>query len=228
MILPIGNTINMAAVVAGALLGMTLGERIPERIRGIIFQALGLCVMLIGLQMAILASEPLLLIGSMLVGGILGEAVRLEEHFARGGEAIKARLRSKNPAFTEGLVAASLLFCIGSLAILGPFEEVTSGSRALLYTKSTLDFCAALALGARYGSGVAVAGLTVFLYQGIFFVGAIWLKNILTPDVIRELNAVGGLLVLAIGINMLGMAAIRLSSLLPALLFAVLGGIFLL
>lgn len=228
MIFPIGNTVNAVAVIAGSLIGMTLGERIPERIRKIIFQALGLCVMLIGLQMALLTREPLLFIGSMLLGGLVGEACRLEERFERGGEVMKRKLRSKNPVFTEGLVSASLLFCVGSMAILGPFEEVTSGSRAILYTKSTLDFCAALALAARYGSGVAAAGGMVFIYQGIFFVGALWLKSVLTADVLRELNAVGGLLVLGIGINMLGLTAIRLSSLLPALLFALIGGAVLL
>ncbi|CAK7039639.1 MAG: putative membrane protein YdfK [Desulfovibrio sp.] len=228
MIFPVGNTVNMAAVVAGSLLGMMLGERIPERIRGIIFQALGLCTLIIGLQMALLAKEPLLFIGSLLIGGLIGEAARLEDRFTSGGEKLKGALKSRNPVFTEGLVAASLLFCIGSLAILGPFEEVTMGSRAILYTKSTLDFCASIALAAKYGSGVTCSGVVVFLYQGIFFVGAVWLKSILTEDILRELNAVGGVLVLGIGINMLGIANIRLSSLLPALVFALVGGVILL
>lgn len=228
MVLPIGNTVNLAAIVAGSFLGMMLGERIPERIRHIIFQALGLCTIIIGLQMALLTKTPLLFIGSLLIGGLIGEAVRLEDRFTSGGEKLKGALKSKNPAFTEGLVAASLLFCVGSLAILGPFEEVTMGSRAILYTKSTLDFCASIALGARYGSGVSCSGVVVFLYQGIFFVGALWLKSILTEDILRELNAVGGVLVFGIGINMLGMAAIRLSSLLPAIALALLGGLVLL
>lgn len=228
MVLPIGNTVNLAAIVAGSFLGMVLGERIPERFRHIIFQALGLCIIAIGLQMALLFREPLLFIGSLLLGGLLGEAVRLEERFTNGGETVKKTLQSGNPVFTEGLVAASLLFCIGSLAILGPFEEAAMNSRAILYTKSTLDFCASIALGARYGSGVACAGVVVFVYQGFFFVGALWLKNILTGDILRELNAVGGVLVMGIGFNMLGIANIRLSSLLPAIALALAGGLALL
>lgn len=228
MILPVGNAVNLAAIAAGSFLGMSLGERIPERIREIIFQALGLCTVVIGLQMALLAREPLLFIGSMLIGGLLGEAARLEDRFASGGGKLKALLRLRNPVFTEGLVSGSLLFCIGSLAILGPFEEATLGSRAILYTKSSLDFCAAVALGARYGSGVACSGVVVFFYQGIFFLGALWLRNVLTPDLLREVNAVGGVLVFAIGVNMLGMARIRLSSLLPSIALALAGGLVLL
>lgn len=228
MIFPIGNTVNMLAVVAGSLIGITLGERFPERLRAIIFQALGLCTVVIGLQMALLTREPLLFIGSMLIGALIGECACLDARFERGGETLKRKFRSKNPVFTEGLVSASLLFCIGSLAILGPFEEVTYGSRAILYTKSTLDFCASIALAARYGSGVTASAAVVFLYQGIFFVGALWLKDILTGDILREMNAVGGILVLGIGVNMLGMASIRLSNLLPALALAMAGGLVLL
>lgn len=207
---------------------MIMGQRIPENVRGIIFQGMGLCSILFGISMALPGREPLLLISSMLLGGIVGELLHLETRFVEAGDALKARLRLKNPVFTEGLITASLLFCVGSLAILGPIEEVLQGSRTILYTKSTLDFCAAMALGARYGSSVICSGVLVWCYQGIFTLFAGLLQDVLTEPLQRELNAVGGLLVMGIGINMLGLTTLRLGSLLPALLFAgVFGVLFL-
>ena len=132
MILPIGSGINMAAVIAGGLVGIVLGNFIPDRVRDMLFQALGLCILAMGVQMSMQSQKPLLLIGSLLLGGLVGELCRLDVCFANGGERVKQYLRSSNPQFTEGFVTASLIFCIGSLAILGPFQEVLEGERTLL------------------------------------------------------------------------------------------------
>ncbi|MDP3426584.1 MAG: DUF554 family protein, partial [Humidesulfovibrio sp.] len=123
MILPTGALVNAAAIILGSAVGMALHGRFPERFRRIVFQGLGLCVLLIGLQMAFTGKNPLILIFSILLGGLLGEALRLDLMFDLLGERAKQTLRSANPDFTEGLITASLIFCIGAMAIVGSFDE---------------------------------------------------------------------------------------------------------
>ena len=224
IVFPWGSAVNMAAIIVGSLIGMGLGDRLPERARSIVFQGLGLCIVVMGVQMAMESKAPLLLIGSVVLGGLFGELAALEEIFTRGGDALKRRLGSKNPVFTEGFVTTTVLFCIGSLAILGPFEEALAGRRTILYTKTILDFFASIAFASRFGAGVLCSGFSVFLYQGAFTLFASALQPILTPARLAELIAVGGILVMAISINMLRMAAIRTSNLLPALAFAAIFG----
>lgn len=217
MTLPIGTFINAGVIIVGGLIGMSLGNRLPERIRLIVFQGLGLCTLSIGMQMTFQTTNPLYMVGSILVGAILGEAVRLEDGLARAGEAVKRSLQSANARFTEGFVAATLLFCIGSMAILGPLQEGLEGDRTIVLTKSALDFFAAIALGAVYGSGVMFSALPVIVYQGSLTLFADVLRPWISDMLRSEITAVGGIMILGIGINLLEIKKIRLSNLLPAL-----------
>ena len=217
MALPLGSLINALVVVLGGLLGMLLGNRFPERVRLIVFQGLGICVMVIGFGMAFKTSNPMYMVGSVLLGALIGEGCRLEEGITRAGDGLKRALRSGNGRFTEGFVSATLLFCIGAMAILGPLEEGISGSMTTVLTKAMLDFFAAIALGSVYGSGVMCSALPLLIYQGsiTLFAGSVkpWLNELM----IAELTAVGGVLVIGIGINLLELKNIRLSNFLPAL-----------
>ena len=221
MVLPVGSAINAGAVVVGGCIGMLLGNRLPDRMRLIVFQALGLCTVAIGMQMSCKTSNPLYMVGSVLLGAIIGEALRLEEAITNSGNRLKRALRSDNAHFTEGFVTASLLFCIGSMAILGSLQEGIGGDRTIVLTKTTLDFFAAIALGAAYGSGVMLASLPILLYQGglTLFAGAIspWMSELMRA----ELEAAGGIMVLGIGVNLLEIKKIPLSNLLPALVVVV-------
>lgn len=222
MILPIGPLVNAVAVVLGSSVGMLLGGRLPDNVRTIVFQGLGLCTMVIGLQMAMKTANPLIMIFSILLGGIIGELLHLEARFMSAGDALKARMGSANPRFTEGLVNATVLFIIGSMAILGSFEEGLRGDRTIVFTKSILDMFASMALASALGVGVAVSAIPVFLYQGALTVFSSALQPYLGPAVMNELTATGGVLILGIGINLLEIKRIPLSNLLPALLVAVL------
>ena len=217
MVLPVGAAINAGAVVLGGCIGMLLGNRLPDRVRLIVFQALGLCTAAIGLQMSMKTSNPLYMVGSVLLGAIIGEVLRLEDAVTSGGDKIKRALRSGNARFTAGFVTASLLFCIGSMAILGSLQEGISGERTIVLTKTTLDFFAAIAFGAAYGSGVLFASLPVLLYQGTLtlFAGEVgpWMSDFMRT----ELEATGGILIVGIGVNLLEIKRIPLSNLLPAL-----------
>lgn len=222
MVLPFGSLINAAAIVCGALLGMLLGGRLNAGLQKIVFQGLGLCVAVIGLQMALLVENTLILIFSLLLGAIIGELCDLDGGLTRGGDRLKKLLRSGNSAFTDGFVGAAMLFCIGSLAILGPLDEGLTGDLSILLSKSVLDGFAAMAFAAAFGSGVAFAALPVLLYQGLITVCAGSLQSVLDEPMILSIKATGGVIIVGIALNMLELTRIKLTNLLPALPCAVL------
>lgn len=221
MILPIGPLINALAIAVGALAGMALGSRLPERVRTIVFQGLGLCILVTGMQMAFVTKSPVILIFSVLLGGVAGELLRLEERFMALGDRLKRLLKSGNPRFTEGLVNTTVLVCIGAMAIVGSFDEGLRGDRTVVFSKAVMDGFAALALASAYGLGVAFAAVPLLLYQGLLMIGAGFLKPWMSPALMNELTATGGVLILGIAFNLLNLTQIRLSNLLPSLLVVV-------
>lgn len=221
MTLPVGPLINALAVAAGALLGVAVGSRLPERVRTIVFQGLGLCTLVIGMQMAFVAKSFVILIFSVLLGGLTGEALRLEDRFLALGERLKKRLKSGNPRFTEGLVNTAVLVCIGAMAIVGSFDEGLRGDRTIVLSKSIMDCFIAVAMASVYGLGVAFAAVPLLLYQGLLVIGANLLKPWLGPALMNELTATGGVLIVGIGLNLLNLTSIKLSNLLPSLLVVV-------
>ena len=218
--IPLGSLVNGAAILCGGLLGLALHGRFPDRVRIIMFQALGLSILLIGLKMALTMNAPLLVVVSMLAGAVAGETVDIERRMALAGERIKTMLRSENALFTDGLVSASVIFCTGTMAILGPFDEALRGDHTLLFTKSMLDGSVAMILATTLGAGVLLSFLPVVLYEGALTFLATAAHGYFTPDRLTQLTAVGGLLIVAIGINMLGLLKIKVSNLLPAIVAA--------
>lgn len=217
MIFPLGALVNGLAIGVGGGLGLLMGTRLPEQTRTLVFQALGLCVVVIGMQAALQGTRPVAGIGALVTGCILGEALRLEEHCNALGERLKARLNLGNPTFTQGLVNASVIFCIGAMGILGSLDEGLRGSRDVLLAKAVIDGFIAMMLAARYGVGVLFSGVPVFLYQGVLTMGAASLHGWLTPPLVAELTSVGGVIILGIGLNMLELTRIRLANMIPAL-----------
>ena len=221
MVLPVGSLINGGVIIVGGMLGMLLGDRLPQRVRTIVFQGLGLCTLVLGFHMTLKTSNVLYMIGSVLIGGIIGEILRVEDRILRGGDVLKKIMRSGNARFTEGFLAATLLFCIGSMAIIGPLQEGLTGDRSVVLAKATLDAFASVALGAAYGSGVLFASLPLVIYQGSITLFADSLRPYISDLLRAEIEAVGGVLIIGIGINLLELKQIRLSNLLPALVVIV-------
>ncbi|MFW5489118.1 MAG: DUF554 domain-containing protein [Desulfovibrio sp.] len=227
-VLPVGSLVNVCAIIAGSVVGLFLGARFPERIRNIVFQALGLCTFALGMKMALVFQRPLIVIFSIVLGGIIGAFFHLEEFLATLGDRLKARIKNKNAMFTEGLITATLLFCIGSMAILGAFDEGLRGDPTILLTKSLLDGFASIVLAATYGIGVLFSIIPVFIYQYGLTLFASMFQDVFSPALINELTAVGGVLILGISLNLLKLTYIRLGDMLPALLMVVILGLFLL
>ena len=222
MIFPWGPLVNAIIVIMGSLIGVSVGRLLPDRIRTIVFQGLGLCTLMLGMQMAVATKAPLVIILSVLLGGVCGEFLKLEDKFLGLGDKIRKKIGAKNPKFTDGFVNASILFCIGALAILGSIEEGVKGDRTIVFTKSIMDFFAAIALSSAYGIGVAFSAVMIFLYQGLIVVFASQLQAFINPGLLAELSALGGVLVLGISLNLLNLLQIRLSNFLPALILLVL------
>ena len=212
---------NTAAVVAGSLAGAVIGKRLPDRIKTIVMQALGLSVVLIGLEMALSGTRPLLVIGSILAGAVTGELMNIEGAVEALGELLKRRFRSDSSTFVQGFVTASILYCTGAMVIVGSIRDGTVGDPSILYIKSLLDGVASVAFASSLGLGVAFSALSVLVVQGSITLLASQLTFLQEPAVIEAVTAAGGLLILGIGINILEIKRIRVGNLVPAIAYAV-------
>ncbi|MDZ7725658.1 MAG: DUF554 domain-containing protein [candidate division KSB1 bacterium] len=198
-----GTWVNAAAVIIGSTLGLLIHRRLPERFTRIVFQAIGLFTIFLGVSMALKTGHELLLILSLVTGGLLGEAVHLEERLNSLSDVLARHLKTENQRFTEGLITAFLLFCIGSLTLLGAIEEGLGNPPRLLLTKSMLDFFSSIALTTAFGIGVMFSVIPLILFQGGITLLAALFGEFLSQTLISELTAVGGLMILALGINLL-------------------------
>lgn len=221
MILPIGTLINMGAVISGGLLGLILKNFIPDKFKTIVFQGIGLFTISLGISMSLNIDNPLYVIFSILIGGLMGEALNLEDFFNSISEKLKKKFNLKESKFTEGLITATLLYCIGSMTVLGAIEEGTGGGTTLLVTKSVMDGFASIALASTFGVGVLFSVIPMLIYQGGLTILASALGNVLSDSLIQYLSAVGGLLILGIGINLLDIKKIKVANLLPSLIIVV-------
>lgn len=218
--LPIGTFINMGTVTIGSLIGLYLQGIFPANIQLIIFQAIGLGTLVLGVMMSLKVPEGYLLnfIFSLILGGVVGELLGVQAGLQGLGDTIKATLNITEGAFTEGLITAFLLFCIGSMTFVGAIEEGLEGKRDLLLVKSTLDGISAIAFASTYGIGVLFSIVPMLIFQGGITLLARQLQQFFTPTMIAQLSAVGGALIIGIGINILGLGAINVENLLPGLL----------
>ena len=217
----IGTLLNTAAVVAGTLAGRTLGTRLPARLQETAMAGIGLMTLLLGAQNALKTQNALLVLGAILLGGILGEMLGIDARINRLGRWAERRFdRTQAGTFGRAFVTTSLLFCVGPLTILGCFEDGMTGHYKLLAVKSLLDGVSSLAFSATLGWGVLPSAGTVLVVQGTLTLAAGFLKPLLTDAMIREMTAAGGVMLLGLGLNLLGVTRIRVASFLPALLLA--------
>lgn len=217
-----GTLLNALTVLIGGIVGSLVGNRLPQRLHEALFGVLGLFTVLIGLQGALTTKNALILLGSLLIGAILGEAINIESGLERTGAWLQKRLAKSGSTLSEAFVTASLIFCVGPLSILGSLDNGLSGDTTKLVIKATLDGFAAIAIGATLGWGVLLAIVTILLYQGGMSLGAHAIAPLLTsnPDAVVELTAAGGLILVAVGLKLLKIRDLRVANFLPALVVA--------
>ena len=215
-----GTLVNASAVAAGGVLGLLAGRHISERIRGTLMHALGLAVMVIGLKMALSVGDLIPIVACLLLGGLTGEILRIEDGVAWIGVHLKERFRSESATFVQGFVSASVLYLTGAMMIIGCIQDGTTGDASTLYLKPLLDGVASVALASTLGVGVVFSSISVLVVQGGMTLVASYLAFLQDPQVLASITATGGMIILGIGINLLELARIRVGNFIPALVFA--------
>lgn len=221
-----GTFINVGTVLLGTLIGSLLGHRLPERLQQRVLYGLGMVVLVLGVDDALAwrDTNPLYVIGGVLLGGLAGEALRIEDRLDGLGQRLQRRFARSGSHHTiaEGFFTASLLFCVGPLAVLGSIQDGLTGDYQTLATKALLDGFAAIALASALGFGVGFAALSVLAYQGAITLGAGLFTDILAKgsDALASLTSAGGILIVGIALKLLDLKDVKVGNYLPALVFA--------
>lgn len=218
----LGTIVNVIAIVIGSSLGLILKKGITEKSKETVLQGVGLAVILIGLKMGFQVNNELIVIISLVLGGLIGEILRIDEKLDLFGEKLQQKVGAGEGDFVKGFVTASLVFCVGAMAIMGAIEGGLTGTYKILFAKSALDFFTSLILSSSLGIGVMFSAVPVLIYQGIITLVSAGAKDILIDPVITYMTATGGLLIVGIGINILGFKNINVANLLPAIFIAIL------
>ncbi len=213
----LGTFVNTMAIIGGSLIGLIFSRFIPTRMTDSLIHAVAFAVILIGLKMAWKTDAFIILICSLAFGTIIGELGRIEDRVNNLGNWLEEKFAKPGSSISKGFVTTSLLYCVGSMAIVGALESGLTGNHDTLFAKSVLDGLGSIIFAASMGIGVLFSAASVFLYQGLITVSASFMKQFLTPEVITQMSAVGGLLIVAMGFNMLEMVKIKVGNCLPAI-----------
>jgi uncharacterized membrane protein YqgA involved in biofilm formation len=220
----LGTTVNAIAIVLGSLIGLLLRRGLAEKYKTAVGQGLGFCVIFVGASGAIKnmispGANPVLFIICIAIGSFLGEKLRIEEKLEAFGQRLEQRVsRGETGLFAKGFVSASLLFCVGSMGILGSIESGIQGVHSTLFAKSVIDGISALIFASTFGIGVLFSAFSVFLYQGAITLAASLIAPFITDAMLLEIGIVGGIMITAIGFNMLGVLKVKVGNMLPAVL----------
>lgn len=219
----LGTVVNAVAILIGGSIGIIFGHAFPEKIKSTVIQGIGLAILLIGGSMAFQTKNPLIVISSLVLGAIIGEWIDIELRLLHMGQWLELKLKrnDRGSGFVKAFITTSLMYCVGAMAIMGSLESGLTGVHNILFAKSMLDGITAMIFASTMGIGVLVSALPVFLYQGTITMGASMLQGILSSQVIAEMSATGGLLILGIGFNILGFKEIKVGNLLPSVFIVV-------
>jgi uncharacterized membrane protein YqgA involved in biofilm formation len=217
-----GTLLNLLTVLAGGVLGTVLGDRLAPRLRETVVAGVGLFVVAMGVKFAIDTANLLYLLGAILIGGVIGSLAGMERRLDRFGETVQRRFATPGGSSTiaEGFVTASIVFCVGPLTFLGAIQNGLTGDASLLVIKSVLDGFSAIAFAATLGWGVLLSLVVILVYQGGLAAGASLFAGLLSDAQLREMSAVGGLLILGVGLKLLKIRDVQVADYLPAIAVA--------
>lgn len=217
-----GTIVNAIAIIAGSLLGLLIGKRLPQRIHNIFMKAAGLITLGIGIKMFLETKEMLIVFIGLFIGALLGEWIDIEARLESVGVKLKSLIKTDSKTFLEGFLTTSIIYCVGPMAIIGAIADGLSRQYEVLFAKSILDGVVSIAFASSLGIGVLFSAVSVLVYQGAITIVAVLFGNFLTPVMTTEITATGGLLILGIGINMVASLdddkRIPVGNLLPAII----------
>jgi hypothetical protein len=217
-----GTLINVGAVILGSLIGLMINRKLPAAIVRIIFQAIGLFTLVLGMSMALRTEHYLIVIVSLVLGAVCGEWIDLDRRLTRWSERLKSRLKLGNEKFSEGLLTAFLLYCMGAMTIMGAIEEGVEGTYEILLLKSLMDGVSSIALASGLGIGVMFSSIPLLIYQGGLTLISSVIGERFTDVIVNDLSATGGILLIGLGINILEIKKLRILNMIPALVIVVL------
>lgn len=223
----VGTLVNTATVITGSLIGLLLGNILPERLRDTLMKGLGLCTIFIGITGMLGGSNSLITIISIAAGAVIGELCDLDGHLNRLAEGLEKRFKKGQdgrPSLAEGFVTASLVFCVGAMTIVGALNDGLTGNHEMLFTKATLDFVSSIIFASSLGLGVMLSAAAVFTIQGGIACLASLVAPILqqNPNTIPEMTVVGSILIVGISLNLLGIAKLKIMNYVPAIFLPIL------
>ena len=227
----IGTLVNTGAVVVGSLVGMAVKSRLPEKFVNVVFQAIGLFTLAIGISMSLRSDRMLVIVLSLVVGTLIGQWIDIDRRIQRFSDYLQRKSGPKNDTnpsgegsrrFTEGFITATMLFCVGSMAILGAIEDGMGQTPAILYTKSLMDGISSIILASTFGAAILFSSVPMLLYQGAITLFAASMMHLMTEPMIADLTAVGGVLLIGLGITILKIKELKITNMLPALFVVVL------
>ncbi|QSZ28419.1 DUF554 domain-containing protein [Aceticella autotrophica] len=215
----LGTLVNTVSIIIGGTIGTLLKIGISDRFKKIIMQGLSLSVLVIGLDNALKYKNLLLVIISIVIGCIIGEAIDIERLLNNFGNSIEKKFAKNdgNSNISKGFVTTSLIYCVGAMSIVGALKDGLQGDHSILYAKSMLDGISAIIFGSTFGIGVVLSSVSVFLYQGIITIGSSFLQELLTKSIIVDMSAIGGILIIGISLNILNIIKIKVGNMLPAI-----------
>lgn len=212
----IGVIVNVVAIMVGSIIGLVLKKGLSKKVMLVVMQAIGLSVVVIGIAGAIKTESFLLIVISLVLGGTIGVLIGIENGLERFGKKVEERFSASEGNFAKGFVMATLIYCVGAMAIVGSIEAGVNHNYETLYIKSVLDGVTAIVFTATLGYGVFFSGVSVLIYQGTIVLLGTQLEPLLTEQIVTEMSAVGSVIIFGIGLNLLEIKTIRVGDLLPA------------
>ncbi len=217
----IGTLVNFGAIIVGGAIGIKFKSILPQRVIDLLFQVFGLFTLYLGFTMGLKTQNAILIAFSLILGALTGSVLNLQDKTDKLGESIKSKFNLKGDKFSEGFIVASLLFCMGPVAILGSIEEGIGNEPKLLLIKSLMDGVASIALASSLGVGVIFSAVPILIYQGLVTLLAKWVGGSFSEVMINEISAVGGILLIGMAINLLDIKKIRVIDFITALIYIV-------
>ncbi|NLK64569.1 MAG: DUF554 domain-containing protein [Tissierellia bacterium] len=223
----IGTIANALAIIAGGIIGLLFKNAIPEKISEALLKTTGLAVIAIGINLMLEGENFTLLIISLVIGTIIGEGIDIEKKLDKIGAFIESKMKNKESNLALGFVTCTLVYCVGSMAIVGSIQSGLSGNHGILFSKAVLDGITAVTFAATMGAGVVLSGISVLIYQGIITMLASFMQSLLSAVVVNEMTAIGGVIIMGIGLNFLIANRMRVGNLLPSIFIPIIYYMFL-